>query len=74
MSVMILSNEGDDTACMYCTTSDWAFGPIFRNAAEAQRFIDWLPSDARKYDQDDLEAKVGEFRTLFPSGKHRGRL
>lgn len=29
MSVQILHDHGDMLAVMYCSTSDWAFGPVF---------------------------------------------
>ena len=42
MGVRIL--EGDDNAVLYCSSSDWAFGPLFDNGEKAQDFLDWLDS------------------------------
>lgn len=63
MSVHIIS--GDQIATLFCSTSDWAFGPVFyeeralgKDAAErAEAFLRWLKRDAREFDQPDLERK-----------------
>lgn len=53
MSVRILTDG--ENAALYCSTSEWAFGPVFsedgkRDAQQvAERFLRWLPSDAREY-------------------------
>ena len=33
MSVQIL--EGEKHACLFCNTTDWAFGPLFEDAEQA---------------------------------------
>lgn len=53
MSVRLITDG--DHAALYCSTSEWAFGPVFssdgkRDAQQmAERFLRWLPSDAREY-------------------------
>ncbi len=42
MGVRILA--GDDNAVLYCSTSDWAFGPLFDSEEKAQDFLKWLDS------------------------------
>ena len=36
-----LSMDGGEYECavLYCSTSDWSFGPIFENADEAESFL-----------------------------------
>ena len=60
MSVHIL--QGDDIASLYCSTSDWSFGPVFysdkQHSAEerAEAFLRWLrPVDARELPDTELE-------------------
>lgn len=40
----VLINEGPDRvgACLYQSTNNVAFGPIFRSTDEAQDFLDWF--------------------------------
>ena len=48
MGVRILADDEDRQAVMYCSTTDWAFGPVFSSdehhtATEwAQAFLRWL--------------------------------
>jgi len=62
MSVQIL--EGASNACLYCNTSDWAFGPLFEDAEQAMRFLEWLPktADVRLYTDKELEKLHCDFR------------
>ena len=60
MSVQIL--EGERNACLYCNTTDWAFGPLFEDADQAERFLEWLPDDARTYSDKRLEQLFYDFR------------
>ena len=62
MSVQIL--EGDRNACLYCNTSDWAFGPLFEDADQAERFLKWLPEapDVRLYTDKQLEKLYYDFK------------
>lgn len=70
MSCGIISNEDDTQAVFYCTSSDWAFGPVmddlpaYHSAYEtADAFREWLPLDPRSYDAATLEKKWCEFAT-----------
>jgi|GEM_PF-3145185 len=53
MGVRILTEHDDDGGCsravLYCSTTDWAFGPVCESYEEAQKFLKWLPEDARSY-------------------------
>ena len=62
MSVQIL--EGASNACLYCNTTDWAFGPLFEDAEQAERFLRWLPEtpDVRLYTDKQLEQLYYDFR------------
>lgn len=60
MGVRIL--HGQCSAVLYCSTTDWAFGPVFgdtdtHDAEErAEAFCDWLsPKDPRDMDDSELE-------------------
>lgn len=62
MGLRILYDTGQDMAAMYDSVTDTAFGPVFyagehHEPAEEriQKFIDWLPADARVYNARDLE-------------------
>lgn len=65
MGVRIISNGS--CAVLYCSTSDWAFGPIFYEDEDitaeerAEKFLEWLPQDARLYDDHDLQFKYTEW-------------
>jgi hypothetical protein len=51
-----------DAAVMYCSTTMWAFGPLFRSIKHAEEFIKFVdPIDPRKFSDNELEAKVVEF-------------
>ncbi len=65
MGVRIM--RGNKMAVMYCSTTDWAFGPVIEDTDDhaaddrMQLFIRWLPQDARLYDDSDLERKYSEW-------------
>lgn len=62
MGVRILEGrEVFDGACLYCSTSMWAFGPIFEDAIVAQEFLDWLDVDPRLLNDKQLEGEYVEF-------------
>lgn len=74
MGVRVLHDVEDDQACLYCSTTDWAFGPVFsgdtptrKDAQEcALAFLAWLDhhksKDARRYTDQELELVVSEWR------------
>lgn len=65
MGVRIIeaTGEGDSRgACLYCSTTMWAFGPIFEDADTAQAFLDWIkPTDPRVMNDNELELKYLDF-------------
>lgn len=70
MGVRILHDENDKLANLYCSTSDWAFGPVFYadgviGASDfAEAFLKWIGKDVREYDDEHLEMKYCEFQRL----------
>ena len=66
MGVRILEGDtggGYRNAVLYCSTTDWAFGPLFEDADEAQAFLDWLGvTDPRTLADNELATKVSQFR------------
>lgn len=75
MSCAILTDEDSGQACLYCTTTDWAFGPLFETRESAEDFLEWLaanphPSgallgrgtDPREFDDATLERIHSEWR------------
>lgn len=65
MGVRILSDG--ENAAIYCSVTDVAFGPVFYGSDEhdaferAEAFLDYLPLDARKYTDSELQTKYCEF-------------
>ena len=68
MGVRIITDGSQ--AVMYCSTTDWAFGPVIMGDKEhdaverAELFIQWLPQDARQYTDSELEGKWTDFRAV----------
>lgn len=60
MGVRII-DDGDGKAAFYCSTTMWAFGPVMKDADEAEAFLNWLPTDPRKMTDSDLEARYYDF-------------
>ena len=75
MGVHILSDERREYssvghAVLFCSTTDWAFGPVFtsdddHDATErAEAFCRWLGTrDPRSFTDAELEAKYADWRT-----------
>jgi len=63
MSVQILSQikSWGEQACMYCSTTGWAFGPVFSSETAARCFVAWCPLDPRRYTDVEMSAKYAEF-------------
>lgn len=71
MGVRIFSNN--DGAVFYCSTSQWAFGPLMPGENVAEAFLKTATKDFRLLTDADLESKWSEFdRTLMtcPNGHH----
>lgn len=64
MGVHILENSEDSYKCMYCSTSMWAFGPIFYEDEDIEEFLKWLVIDPRTLSDNELESKVSEWRRI----------
>jgi hypothetical protein len=70
MGIRILSGYLDGShvsgACLYCSTSMTAFGPIFEDEFEAEAFVKWLPNepDPRQYSSEKLDDLYCEWRNL----------
>ena len=47
--------EGDSGAVLYCSTTNWAFGPIFEDYEKADAFIEHCDKDPRKYSKEELK-------------------
>lgn len=80
MGVRVLANRDDTMACLYCSTSDWAFGPVFLGerggGAEdlALEFLGWLL--AYRAPPGDLASGRdwnGDARRLTDAGLARAR-
>lgn len=52
---------GEDGAVFYCSTSDWAFGPVFASAEDAEKFQEWLTCDPRALSEQDLQARYSDW-------------
>jgi hypothetical protein len=75
MGVRILANDDNSyrdhvgLAALYCSTSDWAFGPVFYDAEghsareRAEAFCRWLGNrEPRRMSDQELEAAYAEWR------------
>jgi len=67
MSVRVLYDDQEDAAILYCSTSQWAFGPLFTGNDDhdgqerAAAFLDWLQSEAAPYWSYD-KTQIGDRR------------
>jgi len=61
MAVRIIEGT-DGYKVLYCSTTMQAFGPVFYDDDDVEDFLEWLPQDARLYNQGDLDFKVYEWR------------
>ena len=64
MSVQILTDSKSGESCMFCNTSDWAFGPVFDRDEDPFEFMEWLAIDPRELSDSDLEKRVWGWRLL----------
>jgi len=67
MGVRILFDPEAGLACLYCSTSEWAFGPVFEGPNEAAAFLRWL--------RDLTPEQWGAYErvTLIDDGRHDPR-
>ena len=63
MSVEIVKNKYYQV--LICNTTMVAFGGVFYENENVIDFLNWLPEDARKYDQKELVQKISEWRVAI---------
>lgn len=77
MSVRVAYDPSQGVACLYCSTSMTAFGPVFADGgalAQAWDFLDWLAGPGADYaDRTGINHKDGDPRTFTPRGLARMR-
>jgi hypothetical protein len=73
MGCRILETK-DGRSVFYCSSSDWAFGPVMESVSEAEAFAKWLHEDPRGMKDAVLESRYFEFRQLTPEQKHEAGL
>jgi hypothetical protein len=61
MGVRILEDRESNEAVLYCSTSGWAFGPLFGSRGEAEKFLETLAVDPRKLTDLELRDRYSEF-------------
>jgi hypothetical protein len=67
MGTRIIEGTADgskECAVFYCSASGIAFGPLMRDADEAEAFQRWLPDDPRRI--EDLRPWLTKFREIQP--------
>ncbi len=63
MAVHILEDRETGMQCLYCTTTDWAFGPVFNEGEDVEACLEWLkPTDPRSLHDSELAGKVMNWR------------
>lgn len=56
MGLRIITDNEQQYQVLYCTTTMQAFGPVHSNEQfDLADFCEWLPQDARKYSQIELD-------------------
>ena len=82
MGVGILYDAQADAAVMFCSTTDWAFGPVVGENRELNKdpyerveaFIEWLGVDARTLSEADLSAKYSAWQAQEADQYAKARL
>lgn len=77
MGVRILIENYHERAVLYCSTTGWAFGPVFESEAHAESFLKWLrecpqphsyrtqhPGDPRGFTDHELEWAYGVWQAI----------
>jgi hypothetical protein len=68
MSVQIMFDRYEEKAALYCSSTDWCFGPVIheaegRTAVErAEAFLRWLGVDARTLDDSTLATRWSDWQ------------
>lgn len=69
MGCRTISSHMGSVAVMYCSTTEWAFGPVFYDTEvhsadeRIEAFMRWLVVDPRSLDDMQLQSKYGEWRS-----------
>lgn len=67
MATRILHTGDYGRAILYCSTTDWAFGPVFDEDDEhdatsrAEAFLEWLKTDPRLLSDAEMSARYTEW-------------
>ena len=64
MSIKIIeaTGRGDSQgAVLYCSLTEWAFGPVFRTVEDARDFLAFCP-EPRLISENDLVRKHADFK------------
>jgi hypothetical protein len=61
MGCRIMQDVESGQACFYCSTTDWAFGPLFPSREAAELFLKTYPDDPRSLSEKDLEVRFSAF-------------
>ena len=48
MSIQILTDRETGNSCMYCNTTEWAFGPVFGEEEDPIEFLEWYNDDQKE--------------------------
>jgi hypothetical protein len=66
MGVRLITAENGETV-LYCSTTMWAFGPVFGDAEQAEAFLEWMqPTDVRSLSDQQLTERYLTFVTREP--------
>ena len=78
MGVHVLYDEKNHQACMYCSTSEWAFGPVVYSENGRERmhqFLEYIKEkrgqDPREMQETQLEALYCDFRADYPEEEEK---
>jgi len=65
VSVQILEDKESGQAVFFCSTSDWAFGPLFPSREAAELFLATDPRDPRLMPDSELEDSFNKFTRAY---------
>lgn len=65
MATGILNDQKQKKCCLYCTTTNSVFGPVFDEDENLEGFIEWLkPTDPRELSFTELTTKRFEWAEI----------
>jgi hypothetical protein len=76
MSIDVIFDRDSERAVLVCNTTGTAFGPVFTEIAKdhdwsagevAEKFLEWLPMDARELAPDNLADAARRFAASRPT-------